>query len=132
MIIEKGTQFLEIVVFCRLIESSTPGLTKMCTQCNEVEGEYYSTKHYRDQFLKDLSACIKQWSIKNRAKHFALIVYMTQNVEETVIIGNGLVNTAEHVDKMTLNTLDNMHKHGKKCADIVIHTCGFIDYADRW
>ena len=59
-------------------DSSSTEPTKVYTQHNEVVREDYIIKIYRDQFLKDLSAYIKQLSAENKVKDFLLIANINQ------------------------------------------------------
>ena len=103
----------------------------MHAQCNEMLGESHSTKYYRNKFLKDLSACIKESKEKRGIKEFILLGDVNEDAESTVIsnfmLSNELINIHKQINMIETGELDKTFKYGSKCIDAALCTHGLID-----
>ena len=77
---------------------------------------------------------MKKSSTENRVKDLILIGDANQNVEYASITNfmthNELANAHKCINEIVANALENVHKYGKNCIDIVMHACGLIDHID--
>ena len=95
IVIGKELKTIEIITFYRIVDSTEEGPIKAHAQCDEMLGEHHSTKHYRNKFLKDLSAYIKESKEKRGIKEFILLGDANENAESTVISNFMLSNDDE-------------------------------------
>ena len=134
IVIGKELKTIEIITFYRIVDSAEEGPIKAHAQYNEMLGEHHSTKYYRNKFLKDLSAYIKESKEKRGIKEFILLGDVNENAESTVIsnfmLSNELINIHKQINMVETGELDKTFKYGSKCIDVALCTYGLIDYIE--
>ena len=129
---ERQEKIIEIIAFYKVVEKFTEGPMKVCTQQNEMLGEYNNTKYYIDHLLKDLDNYIISSREEKNWKYFISIGDINENIESikirNFISKNRLVNTHAKINSITWGQLYNTYKHIKNYIDVVLCICNLNEY----